>query len=201
MAQQVQDLINKIKSEGVDAAQKQAQDIIGDAQNKAKAIIAEAQAKADQIINQAKDESRKTKESTRIALQQAARDMLLALRKEIEYMLNRIVKNNADKVLSSEELAGLLQAAIKGFLANNGAADIRVTLDEASLARLKDGFLAQLKDQVKKPITLQTAKAGGKGFTVSFDGGKSAFDFTSESMAGYLSNFLNEEISQLLKTA
>ena len=70
---------------------------------------------------------------------------------------------------------------------------------EKDLKKLKEGFLAKLKDQVKHPIQFQLAQDFGYGFTISFDNGRSCFDFTDKSLAEFLSQYLNQELSLLLK--
>jgi hypothetical protein len=37
------------------------------------------------------------------------------------------------------------------------------------------------------------------GFTISFDQGKSCFDFTDESLAEFLGQYLNEHVTKILK--
>ena len=67
------------------------------------------------------------------------------------------------------------------------------------LKELRDGFLAQLQKQFKCPVHFQASEDIGKGFTVSFDQGKSSFDFSQEALAEYLSVYLNEELAALVK--
>ncbi len=202
MAQQIQELINKIKSEGLDAAKTTAQEIESQAQQKAKDIVAQAESEAQLILAKAKEENQKNKESTRMALQQAARDMLLSLRKEIEYVLGRLVSVKVSESLSSDQLSDFIKVAIKAFVSKNSQTqDVKVSLSVKDLERIKKGFISKLKDEIKKPITLQSTEDIGKGFTMSFDEGKSCFDFTDESLVEYIEAFVNQDVSELLKEA
>ena len=68
------------------------------------------------------------------------------------------------------------------------------------LEKLQKGLMAKLQQDVKKGVTFQSTEIA-KGFTISFDGGKSYFDFSDASLAEYLSAALNPEVANLLKEA
>ena len=77
---QLQELIDKIKKDGVAAAEKESAKIIAASEKKAETIIADAQAKADQIIKSAKSETEKMEKASEEAIVQAARNMLLSFK-------------------------------------------------------------------------------------------------------------------------
>ena len=202
MSQQVQELIDKIKTEGIQEAEQKAKAIEADAKKKADEIIAVAKNKAQQIVAGAEADGQKTKDSTHMALQQASRDMLLQLRKEIEAILQHLIAGDVKKALTPEQLAGLIGEVVKGYVKDHaGVKDITVALNAHDLKKLKDGFLAEVKKTVKQSITLQSADDMGAGFTISFDKGKSFFDFSDESLVAYLGGYLNAEVSTLLQSA
>jgi len=91
MTERIQELIDKIKNEGIQAAETKAQDIEAQAHKRAEGIIAQAQKEAARIVSEAKIESQKTKDVVEAALKQSSRDMLLRLRKEITKILESIV--------------------------------------------------------------------------------------------------------------
>ncbi len=200
MSQQVQELIDKIKSEGIQEAEQKAGELESAARKKADELIDAARKKADQIVAEAKAESAKTKEATRMALHQASRDMLLQLRKEIEALLQRIVAIDIKDALTPEQLADLISAVVTGYVKENkDVKDVAVVLNEKDLKNLKEGFLKKIKDKVSQSITLHPADDMGAGFTISFDKGKSFFDFSDESLVAYLSGYLNAEVANLLQ--
>lgn len=200
MESQVQGLIDKIKTEGIQEAEQKAGEIEQQAQSRGQDIINKAKQRADELIVGARQESKKIREATQTVLLQASRDMLLNLRKEIETILERIVAGDIHKALTPEELSGIIEETVKGYLAQNSdVSDITVTLASRDLKKLKEGFIAKLKTKIKQPITFQSADDMGAGFTISFDNGKSCFDFTDKSLVEYLGGYLNAEVSSLLK--
>ena len=80
---QLQELIDKIKKDGVGAAEASAQAIIEDAEKRAEAIIAEAENKALESEKKAKAESERFEKSSIDAISQAARNVLISFRDSI----------------------------------------------------------------------------------------------------------------------
>ena len=76
---------------------------------------------------------------------------------------------------------------------------IKAEVNKADADKLKNGLFKKLQDQLKKPIAFESTADVEKGFIISFDGGKSSFDFSDDSLAEFLSIYLNEEIASLLK--
>ena len=113
MPEQIQELIDKIKSEGIQTAEERAQQIENDAQTKAAAIVKAAEENAEDVRNAAQEEVKRTQEATHKALQQASRDMLLSLRQKIEQTLHKIVAEEVNGALSADQLGGILSEVIK----------------------------------------------------------------------------------------
>lgn len=200
MSQHVQELIDKIKIEGVQAADQKAKEIEDNAKASAQKVIADAQARAQHIIADAQTQAQKTHESTEMALKQSARDTLLALKKEIEGVLRKVISKQIKDSLSPEQLSDIIGQIVKGSVkANLADNDIEVTLNAGDLKKLKDGFAAKLQKEIKQPITFKTNDGISSGFTISFDEGKSCFDFSEASLSEYISSYLNTQIASLLK--
>ena len=202
MSQQVQELIDKIKNEGIEQGKHQAEQIELEARQKADEILSQAKKQAAEITVKAQAECRSKREVAHIAISQASRDMLLQLRKEIETLLNKVISIEVHKALSPESLSELIQEIIKAYLHKKETKDhqeVILTLNPHDLKKLKDGFLAKLKEKIKEPLTLRSSDDITAGFTISFDKGKSFFDFSDSALVEYLSGYLNQEVASLLK--
>ena len=134
-----------------------------------------------------------------MALKQAARDTLLALRKEIEGVLQKVIAKEIKGALSPEQLAGIISEIVKGSVkANLAESNIEVMVSVADLKTLEDGFAAKLQKEIKQPVTFKSADGISTGFTIGFDEGKSCFDFTDASLVEYLGTYLNTQVAALL---
>lgn len=200
MTQQVQELIDKIKQEGVATAQKEAETITEKAREEAGRINKDAQSSTEQLLANAKVEVKKMQESSQMAVRQASRDMLLTLREGILKMLEAIVAKEVKDALTPEQLATIITDVVKNSAeADKADADIRVMLSAKDLKKLEEHFIAKLQKKIKGTLTFSGNQDIEKGFTVSYDAGKSSFDFTDESLAQFLSQYVNDQVAQLLK--
>ena len=200
MSQQVQELIDKIKTEGLAAADQKARELEEQAKRNAQGILNEANKRAQDLLLDAEEEIRKKQEASRMALQQASRDTLLSLKKEVQKLLHKVITAQVADALTPQKLSDIIaEIAHKAVDGKSADAGIEVVLSPKDLKELRDGFLAQLQKQFKCPVHFQASEDIGKGFTVSFDQGKSSFDFSQEALAEYLSVYLNEELAALVK--
>ena len=199
MAEEIKDLIARIQQEGVAAGQKQAAQIKTEADSRGQKIIAEAKIQAEKIIEQAKAEVKRLDESTNASLKQAGRDLLISLRKEINSMLEELVKLNISQALSVEELTRIIGDLIKNAPLSLGS-QIIISLAPQDKDKLEKGFLKQLAQETKKQIILKSADEIDSGFIISFDSGKSTFDFSDQALTEYISGSLRPELSKILKS-
>ncbi|MFH0917589.1 MAG: hypothetical protein V1830_00465 [Candidatus Omnitrophota bacterium] len=199
MAQEIKDLIAKIQQEGIQAAEKQAAQIKAEASVEAKEIIAEAKNQAQIIIEQANSQAKKLDDSTQADLKQAGRDLLISLGQEIIAMLDRLIKLELRQALTAEDLSAIIGALIKNAPLSLGS-QIIVSLNPQDKDKLEQGFLKKLVQATKQEIILKSAEGIESGFVISFDAGKSIFDFSGQALSDYISSCLRPELSKILNS-
>jgi len=197
MAQEIKDLIVKIRQEGIKAAQEQAAQIKTEADALARKIIADAKSAAKVIIEQANAETKRQSDATKASLKQAGRDLLISLRKEIDSMLSSLIKAELGRALTAEELAGIIGSLIKSAPLSLNS-EIIVSLNEKDKEKLENGFLKHLAQETKKQIILKSANEIANGFVISFDAGKSSFDFSDSALTEYITGSLKPELDKIL---
>ena len=200
MAEEIRDLIEKINQEGIKAAEEKAQNIEAAAKQRADDILAQARLEAGEMIAVAKDRIHREDEKGKTLLAQAGRDLLLSLRKEINAMLGRIVVSDIHQVLTPEALFKLLSEVVKNYKAGESS-DITVFLNKEDLEHLEKNFLNKLREETKKKIILMPAEEISGGFTISFDSGKSCYDFTDKALAEYIGTYLKPKLNKILQEA
>jgi V/A-type H+/Na+-transporting ATPase subunit E len=197
MGEDIQALLDKIHREGIEAAQVKASDIEHQAKEQAKIIIERAKEQAQVIVTQAQTESRKESESSSAALAQAGRDLLLTLRAQLEKMLGAVSAAGVAGALKPEQIAHLIADLVTSTA--SGKEQVVVTLSERELEQTRNYLLGMLAQDVKKGIVLKADTDVKVGFCISFDGGKSQFDFSDASLADYLSRFVKPELARILQ--
>ncbi|MFA5410686.1 MAG: V-type ATP synthase subunit E family protein [Candidatus Omnitrophota bacterium] len=197
MAEDIKALIDKINREGVLAAEEKASKIEEQAKAGAKEILEKAQSQAEKILKQAQENISLMQEKEKSLLQQAGRDLLLVLRQEINATLDKLINAQVQDALTPESLSKILSSAIKNA-PSAAKEEIIVSLNKDDLETLEKGFLAKLKEETKKKITLKSQDAIRAGFVISYDGGKSQFDFSDKALAEYIGNFLKPKLKDIL---
>lgn len=200
MAGDIKGLIEKIQHDGINLAQAKAKEIEGQAKAKADEIIRAARLEAERILSEAKDKIAKSEEKEKSLLTQAGRDLLLVLRKEISAMLDKIVTLNIKDALTPQALADIISAIIKAQ-AQEKEGEVIITLRKEDKERLEKGFLAKFKEGVQRDITLKASEDMQAGFIISYDAGKSHYDFSDKALADYIGSSLKPQLNNLLKDA
>src|SRR3989338_4494751 len=200
MSENLKGLLEKINQEGIRSAEEKARAIEEKARQDAEKITRDAKKAADEIVNKAKTEAEKTRVSAELSVKQASRDLLLGLKEEIRKMLNKVIAGEIDKTMSGEETGKILAGLIERYVDKDGSSgDIKVLVKKEDLEKKKGTFMAKLKDKVKSGVEFKPSENINAGFSISFDKGKSYFDFSDEGLIEALRAYLNPELAKLIK--
>lgn len=198
---QLQELIEQIKKDGVEAAENQAEAILLSAKAEAEKIIADAQAQADKLMADAKAENEKTVKSGEDAIRQAGRNLLISFRESVTRELGAIVGENVNAVYSSDAFAKLVVNAVESWTGKPEAEDIAVILNSADLEKLEGALLAELKAKMLSGVTLKANDNFDGGFRIAVNNGAVYYDYSAEAVTDMLSNYLSPKVTALLKEA
>jgi len=198
---QLQELLDKIKKEGVEAAEAEASSIITSAQVEAEKIIANAKAEADKILQTAKTENDRIVRSSEDAIRQAGRNLLISFRESVTRELNAVVGENVTAVYSADALAQLIINVVEGWAKKPDADDIAVILSTEDLKKLEGTLLAGLKDKMLKGVTLKANDNFDGGFRIAVNNGRVYYDYSTEAVVDMLANYLSPKVTELLKEA
>ena len=200
MAERLKELLEKINKEGVQAGEEKKREIESKAEGDAKRIIEKAKKEAKKIIEDAELKAKKTAQATEASLRQGARDLILSLKDEIRKILDNIIVAETQEAMSSEDVVDILTRLIEKYIDKKGeTSDIKILLKKEDLDKLKKGLMLKLKEKSKLGIEFKSSPNINAGFSISFDKGKSYFDFTDEGLSEALSAYLNPELKKLLK--
>ena len=198
---QLNELIEQIKKDGVDAAEAQAAAVIDSAKAEAEKIIADARAQADKMIADAKIENARAVKSGEDALRQAGRNLLISFRESVAKELKAVTGENVNGVYSSDAFAKLIVTAVEGWAGKPDAEDITVILNADDLARLEETVLAALKAKMLGGVTLKTNDNFDGGFRIAVNNGAVYYDYSAEAVTDMLSAYLSPRVAALLKEA
>ena len=195
----LEDLIAKIKKDGIEEANKTAGEIIQKAELKAKAIIEEAKNKALELEKEAKASAVKLENNAKASLKQAARDLTLALKGELTVLFDRILKGNTGEALTPEFMSELIAKIINKREALGGVT-WEVLVSKTDKEKLEKLLLGSFKKQAQTTIEIKINKAIDKGFRIGIKGQNLHYDFTDQSILEALKEFLNPSLRAILDT-
>ena len=198
---QLQELIDKIKKDGVTAAEKEAAKIIADANKKAESIIKDAEAKAEQIKKDAKAETNRMQKASDEAIVQAGRNMLLSFKDSLVQELDGLIQAETAKSLSKDTLEKLVPETVKAWAKNSDASELSVLLSEKDLKALQSSLTSALKAEIKKGLEIKPDKTLTAGFRIGVKNGAAFYDYSAESLAEMFAAYLNPKVAGLMKVA
>lgn len=192
---QVQELVESIKRDGVEAAEKKAQEIVQNAEARAAQIRSEAEKQAASILANAKAEAAQSKASGEAALRQAGRDLLLTVRKQLSDIFQALVKSTVSEAYRGPILESAIQTVIKSWAEDKLGAVVLNPSDEKALAA---SLKAKVAVALKSGLEIRTSSKIEGGFVLEERGGVAYYDFTDEALAAALASYLNPLLAEIL---
>ena len=201
MEVQLQELVDKIKKDGVAAADEKAAEIIKAAEEKAKNIIEKAEAEAQESIKKAEAEALRFQKAAESSIDQAGRNTLISFRQGLLNELNAIIKAETAKNYDSAVLKNLIPEAVKGWVKTGNTENLSVILADKDLKELESSLSAALKEHVSKGLELKADSKIAGGFRIGTKDGAAYYDFSAEAVADLFSSYLSPKTAEILKNA
>lgn len=198
---QLQELIDKIKKDGVSVAKTSAEEIISDAEAQAKKIVSDAESQAEKILKNAKAETERMEKASEDAIKQAGRNLIISFRDSVASELSAIVQAETAKAYSTDLLTKLIPETVKAWGSNADATDVSVLLNEKSLKELETGLRAALKAEISKGLELKADNSISAGFRIGINNGEAYYDYSSDAVADLFSAYLNPRTAAIMKAA
>jgi V/A-type H+-transporting ATPase subunit E len=189
-------LIEKIKADGVDAASKQAEEILAAAKKDADDIVKKAKEKAEQYRKSAETDAENYQKNAEVAIQQAARDTVLVLKEKITAILEQALLADVDKTLDKNFLKELIVKVAEVWAKND---DVEVLVGDVDVEALSAELKEALSKSIKGTVEVKLDKKITSGFQIGKKGDDLFYDFTDESILEALRVFLNPKLAEILK--
>ena len=192
MAEELQQLLEKIQRDGVDKANAEAAAIVAKAKAEADAIVKKAQEDAAAAEAKGKADAEADAARAKETISQAARDTVLKVKQDVMELLKKLLLQNVTAALATEAVP-LAAAAVKELVTGSATAEI------AAAPKLVDALRAQLAQQAQSGVKVVADETTGTGFTVRLDNGRVEHDFTDAAISEALAQRLRADLAALLK--
>lgn len=199
MQTKVQELTDKLYSEGVEKAQKEADAIIKEAKEKASKIEKEAQKKAEKIEQDANADAEKLRQHVESELKMTVNQSVSALKQNLASLLTlKAIEPGVKELFSNTDfLKVLIEKIVKGWV-DKGQMDISVVLSEKEQTEMEKFFQNQLADELNKGLEIEYSNGIKSGFKVGPADKSYQISFTDEDFTNFLKSYLRPKTNELL---
>ncbi len=190
MAEELQQLLEKIQHDGVEKANAEAATILAKAKADAAAILKDAESKAAALRAQAETDAKAFEERAQKTISQAARDTVLEVKDAIGRMLEKLLAKDVAAALADPSEAAKLALAAVNELGSNA--------DVAAGEKLAAALKAQLAADAKAGVKVVLDESVGTGFSIRLDGGRVEHDFSESAIVAALAKRLRPDLAKLV---
>ena len=191
MENKLQELTEKIYSNGIEKAKQEAQVILDNARKEAAEILRHAKAEAGIIKENAEKESAELKLKTESELKLSSKQVISTIKSQVTTLLtNNLLAGDIEKALNEPAfLKSVIELMVQKWQPDDaGSIDLQVILPENK----KEAFEQVIKSKINHLLS--------KGLTVDFDSQfKSGFKITPADKS-YIINFTAEDFDNFFKT-
>jgi V/A-type H+-transporting ATPase subunit E len=213
----VEELIQRLRHDGVEAGREEAERIVEEAEQRANWLVEQARAEADELVANAQKETERFREAAEEALQVAARDAVLQMKDQLAQQfsdeIRRLVRGEMEHSVLLERLilevagrvradAGLDEAEQIEILLPAGArdlADLRDDPDELRTGELSRFVVEVAGDLLRQGVTLTPSKQIREGIRIRLTDKQIEIDLSSEAIAKHLLEHLLPRFRALLE--
>lgn len=194
---QLKELIDTIQREGVDKARQESESLLRQARAQAEELVSAAHAQADELLSGARREQERLERAGRESLQQAARDLMLKVRKQLEALFAALLKEKTGKALGDREISDAIAALIANWTPGHQD-EIEVLLPKERFEAMAKALRQALAARIAAGIEIKASADVTDGFRVSEKDGNAYYDFSAASIAENLAVFLNPAMAGIV---
>lgn len=201
MQNKLQELTDKLYSEGLSKGKQEAQELTSKAQAQAKEIIAKAEQESKLILERAKKESEDFKLKIDNEIKRVAIQTLATVRHNIEEILtaNATQKPIKDALEDQEFLGAIIKEAIQSFNPNStDTVELEVLLPESKKKELENYIKTNFKNQMNSGVEFGYSKKIQSGFKIAPKGESYHISFTDKDFQSLLSQYLKPTTREFL---
>ena len=199
MVENLENLLNRIQTEGVEKAEKEASKIIEIAREQAAQMRKESEDKAKDNLEKAEREAKIFTAHSIKTIELAGRDVIIAVGNKIESLLQDIVLHSVGEALSPETMTQMMIILVSAYT-ERGFSEGRISIllsseDQKPVLKL---FMEKYREIFREGIEISADEHITRGFKVSCKSDNVFHDFTREAIAESLCIFLKPQLSEII---
>ena len=200
MAEDLQNLLDRIQKDGVEQAEAQAEKILLQAREKAVAILREAEKQAAETRVGAEKDAEVFVERSTKTLEQAARDFLISVGRSLERVFEDVARETVGAALTPDTMEQMLIRMAEMYV-EQGARESHIDiLMNAQDRKTLVGILMQRdRELLERGLELHADDSIIHGFKLSFRENHLYHDFTVQAIADSISQLLKPPLREIVQ--
>lgn len=195
MDSKLQELTEKIYSEGVERGKQQAAEIVGKAEEEARCIVEKAKSDAEAIMADARKRATELDQNTRSELKLFTQQAVNGLKTDITNLITNKITENAVKGATADP--AFMQGIIR-MIAESWVKDGNVTIETAKADELTKFFQANAAALLNEGVKVVSSKNGSTSFTISPEKGGFKVTIGDDELIAYFKEFVRPKLIELL---
>ena len=197
MAEELQHLIDRIHKDAVGKAEAEANKLLADAKAKAEQMVKSAEAQAKAMLEKADKDAELFAQRSAKTLEQASRDVIIAVGQGVEKIVLGILSQQVDQSLGSDVVSQMLLALAQGYTGKAA----KVSLSPSDASKLSAFLSGEFAKKLGASVQVESDSGIFAGFRLSFEGGKVSHEFTNTAIADALSVLLRPALAKSVQQA
>ncbi len=201
MAEDLQGLLEKIQTQGLDKANAEREEIVNKAKQEAEEIIAKAKAEAAAIVKSAESDSANLTARAESAVKQAARDIILKLEAELRERVMNIVQDNTANCMTPELMAEIVKSMTEAYAKSNGKtiSDLTLLVSPKMLEDMTTALKGSLRASFATEPKLFADMEISGGVEVAINGNDVYYDFSDEAITEIVVAYIGPRLGSVVK--
>ncbi len=201
MEQKLQELLDKVYSEGVAKGQEVASTMVRDAERKADHILEEAQKQADEIRRQAREEAEELRRNVASELRLSAQQSIDALQQQISHLIiTKAVTEPTNQAFSDTEfIKKIIETLIRNWHTRADSGEgLALLLPAKEKEELGRYFSAKAKEAMDRTLEVKFSDKLDKGFRIGPADGRYVISFTDKDFETFFADYLRPKTKAIL---
>ena len=201
MAEELQGLLDKIQSEGIAKAEAEKNAVIESAKAESAKIIENAKKEAAEIIRKAEENAEMSRTKGAAAIQQAARDVIIALRADMENRLKKLVSDCLGEAMTPELMGKIILEMVKAYREKdpNGEATVELLLQQKDAAALEKYLKSGVLKDLKANPSISVGGDFSSGLQLGFKGEDVFLDFSDDALTDVICAYVGPKLAASIK--
>ena len=201
MAEELQGLLDRIKTEGLEKAEQEAQEIVDTAKKKAADITKAAEEEAAKKSEDAAEEAQKLEQRSISAIQHAARDIVLSVGDAVQKAFESLTQKKLSHALDGEQFGKLVQDVIQAYIKESDQGGIEVLLSPKQQESVRDTLKQSMNKELQNGLQISSDRGVISGFSVVLRDQGIEHDFRGETLTNAFLELLRPELGEIVKQA